>query len=67
MEKSVIQYGYCPLKGSEYFVSVKYKLFDINRIKSAILNVHILLIMKNTVLIRKSVQLKGQRRKFWNS
>lgn len=33
MEKSVIQYGYCPLKGSEYFVSVKYKLFDINRYK----------------------------------
>ena len=35
MEKSVIQYGYCPLKGSEYFVSVKYKLFDINRYKKS--------------------------------
>ena len=33
MEKSVIQYGYCPLKGSEYFVSVNYQLFDINRYK----------------------------------
>lgn len=33
MEKSVIQYGYCPLKGAEYFINVKYQLFDINRYK----------------------------------
>jgi hypothetical protein len=33
MEKTIIQFGYCPVKKREYFISVGYNLCDINLYK----------------------------------
>ncbi|MGN0622265.1 MAG: hypothetical protein ACI4I9_10395 [Porcipelethomonas sp.] len=33
MNKSIIQYGYCPTKDAEYFINIRYHIFRVNQYK----------------------------------